>query len=719
MPSCGPEASLLAVTQTSSEAPALTAQGIHRLAALCLGTWAIFVLLRVFQLARPSPYGYPFVEKFEWFFFHAVLYDILWSLPLLAPVALAYALWRRGQGWGYAAPLWAGVAVNAVYLVLTLVDHEYMRFMAIHVSIDLLRTYLGWEGVSELPALVSADKGGAGVQLVVLAALPFGFAATVWGLERWFHRTNARARWLVAALVLLPVVAYLFLFHIWRGGFRLLKLRPVLASLVVEAQTSAHTALTPDEYTQARDVYRQLWATSGDPRWVFPHEELPFYRMTRERACAEALITTDCSKDIDGDGLAARDDCNDTDAAVHPGAQDVPGNGVDEDCDGVDAQPWNVVVIVMETHRAMDTGHLLDYGATAGATPFLDTLAADGASWARHSVNGLPTIEGFFSIHCSMFSKGGEHIATTDTRVRFECLPNLLGDKGFQTRFFTASSPDWDGETFWLSQWYDDYDFDRARQTDLSMLRHMGQWMKGNLRADRPFFLGAFTKTNHYPFNAVADMTDEEKAATPDRIQTTMRYTDRSVAVLFDMIREEPWFAHTVFVFTGDHGINLGERGAWSMGDPLHRPSTWVPFVLYGAHPEIPTGEPILAPSSHVDVMPTVLDLVGMEPPMAAVGTSMLSKRAPRWVFASHGQDLAFERGGYRSLSSHPERERRDGDEIFSTKDDFDEVTDLSGRAEDASRLGEHRRLAKELLRLTRHAVDNDRVLPASVGQRQ
>jgi hypothetical protein len=46
-----------------------------------------------------------------------------------------------------------------------------------------------------------------------------------------------------------------------------------------------------------------------------------------------------CDMDCDGYGLPTADcgsgsDCNDADAAIHPGAFDEPGDGVDQDCDG-------------------------------------------------------------------------------------------------------------------------------------------------------------------------------------------------------------------------------------------------------------------------------------------------------------------------------------------------------------------------------------------------
>jgi choline-sulfatase len=120
----------------------------------------------------------------------------------------------------------------------------------------------------------------------------------------------------------------------------------------------------------------------------------------------------------------------------------------------------------------------------------------------------------------------------------------------------------------------------------------------------------------HTPYVAHDDAPDLVAAA-PDAgpparglYDQEVWFTDKHVGRLLSFVAAQPWASETAIIVTADHGEAFGERGFWRHGRELWESLVRVPLLLYV--PGAPPKRVRDAKRSHVDVVPTILELMGV-----------------------------------------------------------------------------------------------------------
>jgi arylsulfatase A-like enzyme len=302
-------------------------------------------------------------------------------------------------------------------------------------------------------------------------------------------------------------------------------------------------------------------------------------------------------------------------------------------------------------------------------------------------------------------------VATTPLGGPPRSLPETLREHGYATRFFTAADPGWDNQTPWLNRWYDGWEFDAGRQSDRALFQRMRAWFRDERPRNKPFFVMAMTRTNHVPFERIPGVGRTGGDRLDERIADTMRYTDAALGELLDSVRTEPWFAHTIVIVTGDHGFPLGEHGTSRLGETAHVEATAVPLVFVGQHPKLLAIKGRRAePASHIDIAPTVLDLLGIDGSGTWMGRSLVGPGADeaQAITLAPMLEWGIERGERRAIVAPARWPGVDAVQVYDRRTDWLEERPLGERAEGVA-------LAGELLataRLMKYLYESDRLWP-------
>jgi len=399
--------------------------------------------------------------------------------------------------------------------------------------------------------------------------------------------------------------------------------------------------------------------------------------------------------DVDRDGFARAlggGDCDDRDPDVHPGAVDLPGDGLDADCDGQDASealppaarmfdlPASVVadldllLITIDTLRA---DHLGCYGYRRATSPVIDALASAGTlfenGWAhapstRYSMPAIAAGRWPSAItwdESIWWPRLGPFVRTT---------AQVLHDAGYLTggmfSFNYFSVADHRG----FERGMDVYRADRAvlhvavngpMESHGSSSREITDDAIAFLdeHRGRKFFLWLHYYDPHLAYETHAEVPAFGSSRI-DGYDGEIRFTDLHLGRLFDRLRALGLWERTAIVLTGDHGEGFGEHGVTEHGFDLYPAQTKVPFIV-----RVPGLAPrrVRAPAGHVDIAPTLINLARRAlappgsplPPPSSSSSSFIGRSlipdlaggpAPDTETRTVFQEVTSERGKKRAL---------------------------------------------------------------------
>ncbi|MGK3969253.1 sulfatase-like hydrolase/transferase [Sorangium sp. So ce118] len=365
--------------------------------------------------------------------------------------------------------------------------------------------------------------------------------------------------------------------------------------------------------------------------------------------------------DRDGDRAAALfggGDCDDRDPRVHPLAEEVLDNGVDDDCTGGDLTAaalaqlapaptaaradarapsearvpadLNVVLVTIDTLR-WDLGYA---GNPRPVSPNLDALAARStvferayslASYTGKSIG--PMLIGKYGSETHRnwghFNKFGEEDTFVAERLKgagvrtmsvhghryFGSFGGL--DRGFDVVDMSAAPPEG-------APWDIDNKATSPALTEAA-LRLLGSPENTGGR----FFLWVHYLDPHADYLRHNDVPGFGASTQRDLYDGEVAFTDRHIGRLLDAIAAAPFAARTAIVVTSDHGEAFGEHKMFRHGFELWEELVRVPLLVH-----VPGAAPsrVRERRSLIDLAPTLLDLMRVPGPAeGAPATDFLS----------------------------------------------------------------------------------------------
>ena len=294
-------------------------------------------------------------------------------------------------------------------------------------------------------------------------------------------------------------------------------------------------------------------------------------------------------------------------------------------------RPLNIVLVTADTLRA---DRLPAYGYDKVRTPNLDRMAAEGILFENAQTVvplTLPAHSSIFTGTYPMFhgvrDNGGYYLEEEQVT-----LAESLEEAGYATGGFVAAfvlDSRW-GLSQGFDRYFDGFDLSQFERVALDTVQRRGgevleealSWMEGV--RDQKFFSWIHFYDAHTPYDPPEPYLGQYADYPWSRYDGEIAYVDSLMGELFDWLDANELADDTIVVFIGDHGESLGQHGELTHGFFIYDATMRVPFLVKTPYARLGGGIRVAAQVRSIDLMPTLLELVGLEPPAAVLGRSLV-----------------------------------------------------------------------------------------------
>jgi len=314
----------------------------------------------------------------------------------------------------------------------------------------------------------------------------------------------------------------------------------------------------------------------------------------------------------------------------------------------------NVILISIDTLRA---DHLGCYGYKRNTSPNIDKLAEEGVLFLNTFAPSPWTLPSHMSLMTSLNNYNhGVYYKNQKLKSSIKTIAQILRENKYFCSAFTGG-----GLVSGIYGFYRGFDSYREdvgavfhRDSAERVYKAVSNWLDSN--KDKKFFLFIHTYQPHdpyfspYPYNLAylsknakwryinlkghlggsrgiyKPLSPEEEQNIIDLYDGEIKYVDEAlIKPLIEYLKKLNLYDRTMIVFTSDHGEEFFDHGGWEHGHALYNESIKVPLIIKFPFSKF-RGKRIKKIARLIDIMPTILDELGLEYPEKKIdGKSLIS----------------------------------------------------------------------------------------------